>query len=404
MRVAITGATGLLGRNILFEFLKQHITHLDALEVIVLGRDKNEQPLGARMNEIVLSDGADYLSNTKGFSQGDLERWRSERLTCVEMDLKQEGLAFSDDGLQVLKRAPIDFIIHSAAITDFRDKPHVIERLHTVNVRGTEQILELVRSLHVREFIYVGSAYATGMKTGLVASDFVDLAQVFRNPYELSKLQAEVQVRTFAPEARCGIRYVRPTTICGRLMEPTIGSVCKFDVFYAWAAFMLFNKLMLLGEWQDKYTDPFDLDFRVCYSKQGGLNIIPVDFAAKVMYQICMQGNARESYYVANPHDTPHSLYVSLMLETLNIRGVQVVDEIPTEQNEFETFYYEHVGKVFTPYVISPEKTAYDLSNLENILRRANLTCPPIDRENFLVLMEYGKQRDFGLKLETVDG
>lgn len=45
MKIAITGATGLLGRNVLFEFLKQHIAQLDMLEVIVLGRDKNEQAL-----------------------------------------------------------------------------------------------------------------------------------------------------------------------------------------------------------------------------------------------------------------------------------------------------------------------------------------------------------------------
>lgn len=34
MKIAITGATGLLGRNVLFEFLKQHIARLDTLVVV----------------------------------------------------------------------------------------------------------------------------------------------------------------------------------------------------------------------------------------------------------------------------------------------------------------------------------------------------------------------------------
>ena len=400
MRIIITGATGLLGRNVLFEFLKKNIARLDMLEVLVLGRDKNEQLLAARMNNIVLEDGADYLSQMPGFSQDALKRWCKERLTCVEMDLKQEGLSITNDSLEILRGAPIDFFIHSAAVTDFRDKPHVTKRLQAVNVRGTEQVLELAQSLDVREFVYISTAYASGMKAGLVPPDFTDFDQTFRNPYERSKLQAEVRVRNFARNARFGIRYVRPSTICGRLMEPTLGSVCKFDVFYGWAAFMLFNKLMQLGEWRDKYVDPYDIDFRMCYSKQNGLNILPVDFCAKALHQICMRGNTGASYYLTNPDDTPHSNYVSWMLETLNIRGVRVVDEIPAEQNDFESFYYENVGKIFTPYISPSEKINYDTSSIEPILRDAQLTCPPIDRANFMVLMEYAKQRDFGLKLE----
>jgi nucleoside-diphosphate-sugar epimerase len=38
MRVALTGATGFLGRNLLFEIVKRNLQALDRLQVVVLGR------------------------------------------------------------------------------------------------------------------------------------------------------------------------------------------------------------------------------------------------------------------------------------------------------------------------------------------------------------------------------
>lgn len=38
MRVVVTGATGLLGRNFVFEVIKQNIHRLDQVEIILLGR------------------------------------------------------------------------------------------------------------------------------------------------------------------------------------------------------------------------------------------------------------------------------------------------------------------------------------------------------------------------------
>ena len=40
MRIVITGATGLLGRNLLFEIIKQDLNNLDDLEI-----DKNSENL-----------------------------------------------------------------------------------------------------------------------------------------------------------------------------------------------------------------------------------------------------------------------------------------------------------------------------------------------------------------------
>ena len=62
MRIAITGAAGLVGRTLLFEVIKQNMDHLQTLEVFILGRGNAGQSIERRMQDILLEDGAAYLS------------------------------------------------------------------------------------------------------------------------------------------------------------------------------------------------------------------------------------------------------------------------------------------------------------------------------------------------------
>lgn len=49
MRIAMTGATSLLGRNLFFEIIKQNTSDLENLEIIVLGKEKNGKNLSRRI-------------------------------------------------------------------------------------------------------------------------------------------------------------------------------------------------------------------------------------------------------------------------------------------------------------------------------------------------------------------
>lgn len=62
-RIVITGATGLIGRNLLFEIIKQNMAALDNWEIIILGRGKNEESLEKRISDIINLDGIDYFGN-----------------------------------------------------------------------------------------------------------------------------------------------------------------------------------------------------------------------------------------------------------------------------------------------------------------------------------------------------
>lgn len=390
MRVAITGATGLLGRNILFEWIKQHLDRPDQLEIVLLGRPCRTLSLAERMRRILLEDGRNYLGLGAG-AELLLETLLRERVSYVEIDLGAADLSLSPAGWERLRTQPIDYFIHCAALTDMRHIPGIARELHNINVLGTRRIMELAASLPVREFDYVGTAYAGDAVGDRIAPDCLERCNGFRCPYEESKHQAELVARRFAREAPFRSRFFRPSTCCGRLMEAPLGEICKFDVFYGWAAF--FHRLRQREAWSAGV--PARLDMRVCYNPGAGLNIVPADYAAKALYQVCVQDAPGTSFHLANEAETPHDLYIPLMLEMLGVEGVRRVEQVPADPNRLEALYYKTVGAIFTPYISGPP-LPFDTENIRSSLARAGLACPPVDAPNFRRLMEYALAREFG--------
>lgn len=395
MRIVITGATGLIGRNLLFEIIKQNLDNLHNVHIIVMGRDKDGLNIHQRIQEIVLSDGISYIASQKT-NVNTIKEYCKTGIRSVYVDLDMQKLGLKNDDYIELKKEPIDFFFHLAALTDLRHTPKIEQALIRANICGTKQILELVSSLKVREFCYTGTAYSCGNVVGNIKPDYVNLGNKFRNPYEKTKSEAELLVRDFARRTKTRCRYFRPSVTCGRLIEPPMGTVNKFDVFYGWAAFFSQVKMKKLAKKPTINETPLMLDMRICYSLKSGLNIVPADFAAKIIYHVCAQNDSGESYYVVNNQETPHKLYIPLMLKSLDITGPRQVNFIPNNMNQLERLYYKTVGSVFTPYITS-DPIFFDTSNLRSVLRKANLSCPAVNEKTFPFLMEYAKKQDFGL-------
>jgi thioester reductase-like protein len=396
MRIAMTGPTSLLGRNVLYELFAQYINHLDQLDLLLLGRDKPETPLRERVKEMFAPMVPDYFS---ALQLETIYHYLDHRVRCIDIDLQQDGLGVSEADFQALAAKPIDMFFHIAALTDFRDLPIVVEMLKRTNVDGIPRVLDLVAGLRVGEFDYVSSAYTCGMTTGEIQPDYVNIHQAFRNPYEHSKLQAEIRVRLFEQRTGMRCRYFRPSTICGRLVSPPLGITNKFDVFYAIGAFFLGVKLQQMP-WEERYTRSLRLDFRALYSQTSGLNIVPVDFVAKAMLLVCFGGDAGKDYHLVNDQETPHHLYVPLILAAVGVEGIERVNTLPQPCNEIEALYYAKVGKIYTPYVTSAP-ILFNTDTVRATLDAARLCCPIITRENFGMLMQYAQQHDFGASYLT---
>lgn len=396
IRVAITGATGLLGRNLLFEFIKQHISSLDNLDIFVLGRGKNDLEIKGRFEDILLTDGLLYVGG--GAIQRDsINAYHDDKIKYINLDLSINGLGISREDYGYLAEKPIDLFFHIAAMTDFRNTPEVARALTRVNVEGTRQMLKLISAIKIKEFAYIGTAYSCGTTSGEILPDYINTEKTFRNPYEATKTEAEIMVREFAKSNKSiRFRYFRPSTISGRLIEKPLGAINKFDVFYSWAGFFLRLKTKEIKDWDARYSASFSADMRILYSVTSGLNIVPADYAAKIMYQVCLQDTEGESYHLVNDHETPHKIYIPIMLQAINFNGVVQVGSLPDRMNKLEQLYYKTVGSVFTPYIIS-DPMLFDTRNIKKTMGRSGIACPAVNLSNFSILMNYAKERDFGL-------
>ncbi|MFA5113422.1 MAG: SDR family oxidoreductase [Candidatus Margulisiibacteriota bacterium] len=395
MRIALTGATGLLGRNLLFEIIKQYIGKMDTLELLILGRSGIDTSLDNRLENIIDKEGSYYLGYNGHLSEDNkLNIFR--RSVPIFFDLTHNNLGISDDSFNILKRKDIDLFFHIAALTDFRSGDIIKHKLYDVNVNGTKRVLDLISTLNVKQFIYVGSAYSCGSKTGLVRADYANADETFRNPYEQSKLLAELLVRSFSKNSGIPTKIFRPSTIGGRLIEPPIGYINKFDVFYAWAAFFLRYKYKIINNLPHLFSEPLEIPIRIHFNPRGGLNIVPVDYAAKALYFACLDSDSSESYHLANRHQTPNQFYGDAIFKTLNMHGYKYVLEEPTDKNKIEQLYYKTVGEIFTPYGLSEEIT-FSLDNIEKTDLAHGLSCPPINEENLNKLLAFAAHNYFGV-------
>lgn len=396
-RIVLTGATGLLGSNLLFEILKRHLKGSESVEIIILGRSSPKKRIDERIKDILIEEGSSYLGKKKQWIRDSMPMF-SELITCYEFYLDRDGLELTSEALENLKSRPVDMFFHIAALTDFRDSLQTIQALEQTNVLGTERVTELAKCLDVRQFVYVGSAYSSGIAEGKISPLQINTCGVFRNPYEASKAKAEKIVLAFAKSSGICTKVFRASTICGRLLEDEIGLINKFDVFYAWAAFFLRVKCKLLKDRSQMFDHPSQVNIRIAYNPDSGLNIIPADYSAKAIWEISSTCDRSARYNLANRNETPHKVYIPIMLKTVNLLGAEHVKEVPDDMNSLEKLYYKTVGKIYTPYILS-NPMLFDIDNLLEPMKKTGIVLPEVNSSSFSRLMDYAKDKAFGVKI-----
>jgi nucleoside-diphosphate-sugar epimerase len=391
MRIVITGATGLLGRNLLLELCKRQWTaDADAeIEILALSRDSATEPLMERLEAIARSEGLDYLGLPADASAAWMAWWRRS-VVAVPFDLEREDLGLSADALASLRRDPIDVFIHAAGSTDLRPRADVQSRVHHINLEGTRRMLALLERLVVKRLAHVGSAYAAGMPTGeQPESDF-------RNPYEESKSHAEALIAAFASTHNLPCTIVRPAALCGRLLERPLGSTCKFDTIYGWAGFFFRERRRLVSGSALGDRRTIEMPVRILASQRAALNIVPVDYAAKTVLDACGSESGFSVLPVVNPQSTPIRQMIGWVFHFLGVSGYQIVQEEPAGKNDLESRYYRSIGRTLAPYMTG-ESPQFDVSRLEDLERRTGGRCPRIDEASFARLLDHASLRSFGL-------
>jgi long-chain acyl-CoA synthetase len=178
--VLLTGATGFVGREVLSRFLERDGSH-----VFALVRAENDDEAAGRLPA-------------------------HARLTAVAGDIERARLGLADESRARLRRE-VTTVLHCAASVSF-DMP--LEDSRRVNVEGTRRVLDFARSCtRLERFSYVSTAYVAGEPGRLFREDELAVGQSFRNPYERSKFEAELALRSEG--ADLPLQILRPSIVVG---------------------------------------------------------------------------------------------------------------------------------------------------------------------------------------------
>lgn len=271
--IFLTGATGVLGRELVPRLLREHP--------------------GARLTVLLRSGGDSAADRLATLHCGAASR---ARLDAVAGDVAAPGLGLPDRTRRELGRT-VTHVVHGAATTRL-DAPLDVAR--SVNVDGTLRVLafaESCRSLAL--FAHVSTAYVCGDREGLVHEWELWRGQRFLNAYEASKCRAEFEVRRRSLELP--ITVFRPSVIVG---DSRTGRVSSFASLY--------SPLRQIAQGTLR---------RIPCSADARLDLIPVDRVAEAIARLTTEPRSIGEVYQLCAGSERRVSMARLMGETVRIAG-----------------------------------------------------------------------------------
>jgi thioester reductase-like protein len=252
--IFLTGATGLVGSNLIPRILKND----SKSRLILLIRGNSEEEAEHRVDEMLWE-----MREEIDFDQA------KQRIQVIKGDITLEKLEIPEYLYRRLAKE-ITHIIHSAATVQFQLP---LECARKVNCEGTRNVMALAKLAQkngqLQRVAYVSTAYVSGNREGKIFEDELDCAQQFDNTYEQTKFESEKYVRSLIGELP--IIIFRPSIIVG---NSRTGKTTAFNVLY------LPLKLIYRG-----------IVTTLPGSRYTPLDVVPVDFVCDAINHIFLNNN-----------------------------------------------------------------------------------------------------------------
>lgn len=362
MKIILTGATGVLGSHIMYEILERFIqTPNDTNKLIIIARNNGKNSANARINQLLSSDYTPKIIRDKGLT--DLNQY----LEIIDADLNTIEETF-------LEKSKGAYLIHSAGYVNLSTDENLKEKIFDENVLLTKKLFAIFHPF-IKKFIYISTAFSSGIRKGLIANDFHNLnfTPKHRNAYEYAKFHSENFIAKECKAINLPFQILRPSVIGGKMLGTENNYfIPKYMVFYLLAKFFHFTA-QRKGQQEN---------VRFIVNKETSLNIIPVDYVAKVIVDTFSKNDIEQLNIV---HHSSFKMIKGLeliMKEVGYSNFTFVTNDMDFEyKNSIEKMYYESIGKHLKPYFIT-EANEYDTSLLNSILE-----IPKLDNEDFTNLI-----------------
>jgi thioester reductase-like protein len=275
-------------------------------------------------------------------------------------DITQPNLGLSAEDLRLV-RDQTTIVFHLAALYDLAVAEDVARQ---VNVAGTHNVNELARSLpKLKHYHYVSTCYVAGKRTGRILETELQHDKGFRNFYEETKYQAELEVERLKSELPVTIH--RPAVVVG---DSVTGETAKFDGIY--------YLILYLAKW------PGVLATLNIGNEDVALNLVPVDFVVDAMASLANDPKAvGKTIQLADPAPLSTRELFDAIANCLAVKKSNVT--LP------KWLVYSSLMLPFTPAISGLPHSAvpyfflnqsYDTSEARQLLEPYGITCPPVRR------------------------
>ncbi|MDQ1858291.1 SDR family oxidoreductase [Chryseobacterium sp. WLY505] len=182
--VLLTGGTGYLGANLLFQLLD---AGFEKIYVLVRGKDREE--IKDRFYNSIEEHGLDAHS-----------KLLRNKVILIEGDISMDLLGLSERVYLSLANE-VRIVYHTAANINLSEKYEVLK---ASNVDGTRRIIDFCKKGQDKHLHYVSTiavcGYVQGQKMISFSETDLEVGQKFRSNYERTKYEAEHLVRIYAEE------------------------------------------------------------------------------------------------------------------------------------------------------------------------------------------------------------
>lgn len=369
MKIILTGATGVLGSHIMYDILENFITHNIEGKLFLITRNKGKISAKERISELLSSNYTPKFLLDTGIEK------LHQYLEIIDTDLA----TIQDNFSEQIKGA---YFIHSAGYVNLSTDEDQKEKIFNENAAITKAIFTTF-SPFIKKFIYISTAFSSGARKGLIDNDFHNLnfELEHRNAYENAKFHSEEFVIQNCTRLNLPYQILRPSVIGGKMLgTENRYFIPKYMVFYLMAKFFHFTA--------QRKNDQENVRFAI--SEESGLNIIPVDYVAKVIVATFKREDIKQLNIV---HNESFNLIkgLQLIMKEVGYSNFSVIQNTLDfdYKNTIEKLYYESIGKHLKPYLTS-DANEYDTTLLNSILE-----IPKLDAESFTHMIRYARLHNF---------
>lgn len=357
--IFITGATGVLGANLMRILLEETDSSLTLL-IRAANPDEAERRVINLLKVICPKD-------------SDHKLLRRIKILPGGVEYKNFGLT---ENIISSASERISEIYHCAAVTDFRIP---LEKARRINLEGTRNVLNFSgKCARLRKINYISTSFILGNKDYMLTENDLNLHQRFNNSYEQSKYEAEKLINEYR-ENGMNISVYRPSIIVG---DYATGQIFNFNLFYE--TLRLFSSGLF-------ETVPVDL--RVEY------NLVPCDIAARAIYILATNGKEGKTYHILSPNNT---VCFNIMKEAAEYFGYNNPVWVSPEDFDMKklTTVQQYLLKPFIPYF--NYKGRFSANYTLNVLEENGFSCPLINSEFHTRLFQYCAKVDFIKRKENI--